>query len=84
MMSSRWQMCSRCGVKLIQDVYILEVVNNEADIRRCPICKRSTLTIRGNLRKEIEEIAEKQKMTTKEILDEAIKRLELVILDMGP
>lgn len=80
----RWQMCSRCGVKLIQDVHTLEVVNDEADIRRCPICRRGTLTIRGKLLKEIEEIAEKRKMTTKEILNEAIKELELVILDMGP
>lgn len=80
----RWQMCSRCGVKLIQDVHTLEVVNDEAEIRSCPICKRSTLTIRGKLLKEVEEVAEKREMTTEEVLQEAIKRLELVIPDVEP
>ena len=83
-MSSRWQMCSRCGVKLIHDVHTLEAVNNEADIRRCPICKRSTLTIKGKLLEEVEEVAKKRKMTTEEVLQDAIKKLELVVLDMGP
>jgi len=77
-------MCSRCGVKLIRDARTLEVVNEEAEIRICPICKRATLTIRGKLLKEVEEVAEKKEMTTEEALQDAIKRLELVILDMGP
>lgn len=84
MMGSRWQMCSRCGVKLIQDISTLDVVNEEAEIRKCPICKRSTLTIRGKLLKEVEEVAEKREMTTEEVLQDAIKKLELVVLDMGP
>jgi len=80
-MSSRWQMCSRCGVKLIQETFTRD---DDAVMRRCPICKKSVLTVKGELLKEMEEVAKKRKMTTGEVLEEAIKKLEILVLDMGP
>lgn len=75
-------MCNRCGVKLIQDISTLDVVNEEAEIRVCPICKRATLTIRGKLLEEVEEVAEKKEMTTEEVLEEAMEKLATLMSDI--
>jgi len=73
----RWQMCSRCGVKLIQSVF-----EEDVEILACPICKRGTLTVSGELLKEVRAMAKERGQTVKEVLEGMVKRLEKITIDI--
>ena len=47
----RWKMCPSCGVKLE-----IEYKEPELVIYHCPICKKTTMLIRGSLAQCLDEI----------------------------
>jgi len=64
----RWEMCPRCGVKML-----LDVDEDEVEIYVCPCCKDGYMTLSGGLLEEVKKLSETQNKSIEELIIDTFK-----------